>query len=132
MKISIITATYNSEGFIMSNLNSVNSQTYKNYEHIIIDNESKDKTLDIIRNKNAQNIENNNLTNTHQIGKVMYTDYFFVFQLSGCILLVAMIGAIVLTLRKREGVLRQDITKQLDRRKEDSIEIIKVKNKNAN
>ena len=50
MKISIITATYNSEGFIMSNLNSVNSQTYKNYEHIIIDNESKDKTLDIIRN----------------------------------------------------------------------------------
>ena len=88
--------------------------------------------LNIIRNKNAQNLENNNLTNTHQIGKVMYTEYFFVFQLSGCILLVAMIGAIVLTLRKREGVLRQDVTKQLDRRKEDSIEIIKVKNKNAN
>ena len=84
--------------------------------------------------KKSKNIINtNNLSNTHQIGKVMYTDYFFIFQLSGCILLVAMIGAIVLTLRRREGVLRQSISKQLDRNKSDSIRIIKIKNsENAN
>ena len=79
------------------------------------------------------NYDRNNLSNTHQIGKVMYTDYFFIFQLSGCILLVAMIGAIVLTLRRREGVLRQSIPKQLDRKKIDSIKIVKIKkNENAN
>jgi NADH-quinone oxidoreductase subunit J len=84
-------------------------------------------------NKPKNMINTSNLTNTHQIGKVMYTDYFFIFQLSGCILLVAMIGAIVLTLRRREGVLRQSINKQLDRKKSDSIEIIKIKkSENAN
>lgn len=67
-------------------------------------------------------------SNTHNIGNVLYTDYFFTFQLSGCILLVAMVGAIVLTLRRREGVLRQDISKQILRKKEDSIKIVKVKN----
>ena len=85
----------------------------------------------MIRDKKVDSNKMNELTNTHQIGKVMYTDYFFVFQLSGCILLVAMIGAIVLTLRKREGVLRQNISKQLDRKREDSIEIVKVKGKNV-
>ena len=60
--------------------------------------------LDLIRNKNIEVINNKNLTNTHLIGSVMYTEYFFVFQLSGCILLVAMVGAIVLTLRRREGL----------------------------
>ena len=81
-----------------------------------------------ILSKNSYNIINTSkLTNTHEIGKVMYTDYFFIFQLSGCILLVAMIGAIVLTLRRREGVLRQSIPKQLDRKRSDSIEIIKIK-----
>ena len=62
----------------------------------------------------------------------MYTEYFLVFQLSGCILLVAMVGAIVLTLRRREGVLRQEVSKQVDRKKEDSIELVKVKNDNFN
>ena len=88
--------------------------------------------LDLIRNKNFEVINNENLTNTHQIGSIIYTDYFFIFQLSGCILLVAMIGAIVLTLRKRSGVLRQKVSNQINRKKEDSIEIIKVENKNAN
>ena len=68
-------------------------------------------------------------SNTHNIGNVLYTDYIFAFQLSGCILLVAMVGAIVLTLRKREGVLRQSINKQVFRKKEESIQIVKVKNK---
>ena len=87
---------------------------------------------DLIRNKNIEVINNENLTNTHLIGSVMYTEYFFVFQLSGCILLVAMVGAIVLTLRRREGVLRQDVSKQVDRKKKDAIELIKIKNNNAN
>ncbi len=70
--------------------------------------------------------------NTEQIGNVLYTKYFIDFQLSGIVLLLAMIGAIVLTLRKRSGVLRQKVSNQIDRRKEDSIEIVKVENKNAN
>ncbi len=80
--------------------------------------------------KRADSLSNeNNISNTHSIGKVLYTDYFFMFQISGCILLVAMIGAIVLTLRKREGVKRQNISQQIKRNKENSIEIIKMKNK---
>jgi NADH-quinone oxidoreductase subunit J len=57
---------------------------------------------------------------------VIYTDYVYVFQASGLILLVAMIGAIVLTLRSREGVKRQDIGRQLDRRREDVVAVVKV------
>jgi len=56
MKISIITATYNSQNFITTNLNSINNQTYKNFEHIIVDNNSQDKTLEIIKN-NGKNIK---------------------------------------------------------------------------
>ena len=85
--------------------------------------------LDILYNKseNNSNLNNTEFSNTHQIGKIMYTDYFFIFQMSGCVLLVAMIGAIVLTLRKREGVLRQNISRQVSRKKADSIEIVKIK-----
>ncbi len=67
-----------------------------------------------------------NISNTHAIGKVLYTDYFLPFQISGCILLVAMLGAIILTLRSREGVLRQNISDQLARTKEESIEVVKI------
>ena len=56
MKISIITATFNSQNFITTNLNSINNQTYKNFEHIIVDNNSQDKTLEIIKN-NGKNIK---------------------------------------------------------------------------
>ena len=85
--------------------------------------------LDILYNKseNNSNLNNTEFSNTHQIGKIMYTDYFFIFQMSGCVLLVAMIGAIVLTIRKREGVLRQNISRQVSRKKADSIEIVKIK-----
>ena len=65
--------------------------------------------------------------NTRAIGRVLYTDYFYPFQIAGLILLVAMIGAIVLTLRDRKTALRQDVTTQLDRRPEDVVEIVKVK-----
>lgn len=55
------------------------------------------------------------MTNTQALGSVLYTDYILYFQLSGIILLVAMIGSIVLTLRERTGVRRQIIVNQLDR-----------------
>ena len=61
------------------------------------------------------------------MGRILYTDYAYLFQVSGLVLLVAMIGAIVLTLREREGVRRQDISRQVQRPREESIAIVKVK-----
>ena len=69
----------------------------------------------------------NEITNTDAIGRVLYTDYFFLFQLAGLILLVAMVGAIVLTHRKREGVKKQNIHDQVTRRRSDAFEAIDVK-----
>ena len=66
------------------------------------------------------------ISNTHALGKLLYTRYFYLFQASGMILLVAMLGAIVLTLRSRPGVRRQNISDQVARRREDSIEVVKV------
>ena len=66
------------------------------------------------------------VTNTHAIGKILYTDYIYLFQGAGMVLLVAMIGAIVLTLRARPGVRKQKISDQINRRPEDAIEIKKV------
>jgi NADH-quinone oxidoreductase subunit J len=66
------------------------------------------------------------VTNTAALGRVLYTHYFFAFQAAGLILLVAMIGAIVLTLRERVGVKRQDISRQVARTQETAIEIRKV------
>ena len=66
------------------------------------------------------------ISNTHQLGLVMYTDYILYFQLSGIILLLSMIGAIVLTYRKREFLKRQDYFKQISREKSTSMEIKKV------
>jgi NADH-quinone oxidoreductase subunit J len=63
------------------------------------------------------------LTNTHAIGRILYTDYVYLFQAAGLVLLVAMIGAIVLTLRSREGVRRQNISVQVSRRREESVEV---------
>ena len=64
--------------------------------------------------------------NTRALGNVLYTQYVFPFQVSGLILLVAMIGAIVLTLRQRGGVLRQRVGAQVERTQEQSMEIQKV------
>lgn len=66
------------------------------------------------------------IPNTQALGQILYTDYMFAFQVSGLILLVAMIGAIVLTHRKRPGVRKQDIVKQQNMKKEDVLEIEKV------
>ena len=59
------------------------------------------------------NISSQILDNTKIIGNILYTDYFLLFQISGIILLVAMIGAIFLTIRKREGIKKQNIYKQI-------------------
>jgi NADH-quinone oxidoreductase subunit J len=67
------------------------------------------------------------MTNTEALGRILYTDYVYLFQASGMVLLVAMIGAIVLTLRHREGVRRQSISSQVGRTKADSIEVVKVR-----
>lgn len=72
-------------------------------------------------------IEQPETTNTELIGNVLYTDYFIAFQLAGLILLVAMIGAIVLTLTHGKDARRQDVTKQIMRRKEDCVELVDVK-----
>lgn len=64
--------------------------------------------------------------NTEQIGRILYTDFYLHFQMAGLILLVAMIGAVVLTLRKRENVKKQNIAAQVSRSKLDSIKIVKV------
>ena len=69
----------------------------------------------------------NNVPNTHQIGAILYTDYIYIFQISGLILLVAMVGAITLTLRDRPGVKKQNIIDQNARKVSDVITIVKVK-----
>ena len=69
--------------------------------------------------------------NTQALGNVLYTDYVLLFQGAGLILFVAMIGSIVLTLRQRDGVKRQSISRQVNRTRADSVEIKKVKSRNG-
>ncbi len=66
------------------------------------------------------------MTNTVALGHILYTRYAFYFQTAGVILLVAMVGAIVLTLRHKEGVRRQSIAAQVGRRPQAAIEVVKV------
>ncbi|MDC0988542.1 NADH-quinone oxidoreductase subunit J [Candidatus Pelagibacter sp.] len=71
-------------------------------------------------------VNNFSISNTHSLGQVLYTDYIHVFQLSGMILLVAMIGAIVLTFRKRSGVKTQSYLKQISRERSEGVEVLEV------
>ncbi|MDC0655189.1 NADH-quinone oxidoreductase subunit J [bacterium] len=66
------------------------------------------------------------ITNTHALGQLIYTRYIYLFQAGGLILLVAMIGAIVLTLRERPGVRKQKISDQVFRKRSDAVEVKKV------
>ena len=68
-------------------------------------------------------------TNTHSIGSVLYTDYIHVFQISGMILLVAMIGAIVLTFRQRSGLKRQSYFKQISRERYEGVQLTDIESK---
>ena len=67
------------------------------------------------------------VTNAEAIGQVLYTDYLLVFQLAGLVLFVAMIGAIVLTLRRRPGVKKQDIAAQVGRKRSEGVELKDVR-----
>ena len=69
------------------------------------------------------------ITNTHSLGQVLYTDFIHIFQISGMILLIAMIGAIVLTFRKREGVKTQSYIKQISRERSEGVELLEVPSK---
>ena len=80
-------------------------------ELIYVVNQSKLNFSQKISSEN--NVTEQIMNNTVSIGNVLYTDYFLLFQISGIILLVAMIGAIFLTIRKREGVKKQNIYKQI-------------------
>ena len=66
------------------------------------------------------------LSNTHSLGQILYTDYIHIFQISGMILLVAMIGAIVLTFRQRAGVKRQSYIKQISRERVEGVEVLEI------
>ena len=76
---------------------------------------------------NSNNLTSTNeISNTHSLGQVLYTDYIHVFQISGMILLVAMIGAIVLTFRQREGVKKQSYISQISRERSEGVEVLDV------
>ena len=69
---------------------------------------------------------NLDISNTHALGNVLYTDYIYLFQIAGMILLIAMIGAITLTFRRRENVKRQDYFNQIKREKTESVSLVEV------
>ena len=76
---------------------------------------------------NSDNLEiSSELSNTHSLGQILYTDYIHVFQISGMILLIAMIGAIVLTFRQREGVKKQSYIKQISRERSEGVEVLDI------
>ena len=76
---------------------------------------------------NSNNLDiSSELSNTHSLGQILYTDYIHVFQISGMILLIAMIGAIVLTFRQREGVKKQSYIKQISRERSEGVEGLDV------
>ena len=74
----------------------------------------------------TSNLITNEMSNTHSLGQVLYTDYIHIFQISGMILLIAMIGAIVLTFRQREGVKKQSYLKQISRERSEGVEVLEV------
>ena len=69
---------------------------------------------------------NLDISNTHALGNVLYTDYIHLFQISGMILLVAMIGAITLTFSKRENIKRQSYFDQIQREKDSAVSLVEV------
>ena len=79
---------------------------------------------DLLNPKNLTSIDV--VSNTHMLGRVLYTDYIHIFQISGMILLIAMIGAIVLTFRQRDGVKKQSYIRQISRERSDGVEVLEV------
>ena len=97
--------------------------------------------FDLLKQEHANKVSNNlidtkypfpnvdGLTNSEAIGVLLYTDYFIAFQISGLILLVAMIASIVLTQRNSRGALKQNVVKQVSRDRKKSLKILKVKSR---
>lgn len=85
---------------------------------------SSKQALDVVSHQVLPSI-----TNTEALGRILYTDFFVVFQLAGFILLVGMIGAIILTQQKRVLLKRQDLEKQLERSPSNSLKMVKVSSK---
>ena len=81
---------------------------------------------DLLNSNNLSRV--NEMSNTHSLGQILYTDYIHVFQLSGMILLVAMIGAIVLTFKKRSGLKKQNYFNQISRESKDGVKLVEVEN----
>ena len=76
---------------------------------------------------------NTSISNTHALGNILYTDYIYLFQIAGIILLMAMIGAITLTFSKKENVKRQSYFNQIQRDKDSAISLVEVEsNKGVN
>ena len=73
----------------------------------------------------AENL-NLDISNTHALGNILYTDYIHLFQISGMILLIAMIGAITLTFSKRENIKRQSYFSQIEREKDSAVSLVEV------
>ena len=69
---------------------------------------------------------NMDISNTHALGNILYTDYIHLFQISGMILLVAMIGAITLTFSRRENIKRQSYFDQIQREKDSAVSLVEV------
>lgn len=84
--------------------------------------QTSDKVADL---SSAQNLTK--ISNTQALGNILYTDYFLVFQLAGMVLLVAMIGAIVLTLKSKSTMRHQDVDKQLSRTPDNTLRMVKVR-----
>lgn len=129
--------------FVVMMLNVTEQITKKKYEKGLINNISVGSVVGIIiflellvvitgwKYKDTftplSNINiSNSLTNTHEIGNVLYTDYIHLFQISGMILLIAMIGAITLTFTKRENVKRQKYFKQIQRERSSAVSLVDV------
>ena len=93
------------------------------FELLVVVGGWKYKGSFVALSSNNLNIE---LTNTEMLGNVLYTDYIHLFQISGIILLVSMIGAIALTFKKKENVKRQNYFKQIQREKSSGVELIEV------
>ncbi len=82
------------------------------------------KYKDNLMSSSSLNVSN--ISNTHQLGLVMYTEYILYFQIAGIILLLSMIGAILLTFRERPGVKKQSYLKQISRNPSSSVELKNV------
>ena len=111
-------------GGIKDQLIDFNSDTYKAIQFNL--DKIKIPGWEIVSSKINNSIYQTSVINTHSLGQILYTDYIHVFQISGMILLVAMVGAIVLTFRQRSGVKRQSYIKQISRERAEGVEVLEV------